>query len=894
MNTTNDAYTGRFLVPAVSIAALVAQIFVPMAAAAHSNASVSINGGNSTTDALNVDLIVGTSGEGGLPTEMRIGNDATAGNGCYDSAWGSWEAYSAAKPWTLSSGNYGDRKVCAETRHAKNGGGYHAISGNDTIRYVASAAKNPELGKSCGLDVSLVMDSSGTINTTELNQMKSALRGFVNSLSATPSQFSVVDFDTAATVRQVFTNDAGLANDKIDLATSGGLTNWENALIAAQSTFDPRPVDSHANLVIFASDGNPNKYGSGQGSGGFFDQAALDAAVVKANNIKNSGIRIVTLGIGSDVSPEHLQKISGDAASGSYYNAANFDQLATVLQDIATDLCGGTITVTKRIGTPDNWIPGQSGWTFSVGGQTGKQTDSNGQTEAVELANGAYDVIETVKAGEYSFGSAICTGASNNGVAVQNGVTGIQLGTNDQDIVSCVFYNTLNISEPVCGNNKLESGEACDDGNTNSFDGCSNICQIETPVCGNSHVERSEACDDGNTNDYDGCSAACQIETPVCGNSHQEAGEQCDDGNVTDFDGCSAACLNETAVCGNSHQESGEQCDDGNIANFDGCSSICQIETPACGNSHQESGEACDDGNTNSFDGCSGMCQIETPACGNSHTEAGEACDDGNTATGDGCSAICQIEEADKPIDGVWTDWSTCSAACGGGTQVRYCTNPAPQFGGAACVGASSQSCNSQDCPVNDPIDGTCGIANGQTFTTAPSSNLCQTGTPSKISVEGAWLWDCMGSNGGKIANCHATIGQSGDPVDGAWTDWSTCSADCGSGTQTRTCTNPAPAFGGAACVGAASQSCNTQTCQSSSGGSSNSGTSGDYYPGLGPNGGGRTVLGASTERMTLDEIQKAIDRIRQEITALAQQVGGKKPGVLGAATMVNTGVLDD
>ena len=56
--------------------------------------------------------------------------------------------------------------------------------------------------------------------------------------------------------------------------------------------------------------------------------------------------------------------------------------------------------------------------------------------------------------------------------------------------------------------------------------------------------------------------------------------------------------------------------------------------------------------------------------------------------------------------------------------------------------------------------------------------------------------------------------------VDGDWSDWnewSDCSADCGEGTQTRsrTCSNPAPANGGAECVGDAveTQSCNTDPC---------------------------------------------------------------------------------
>ena len=56
--------------------------------------------------------------------------------------------------------------------------------------------------------------------------------------------------------------------------------------------------------------------------------------------------------------------------------------------------------------------------------------------------------------------------------------------------------------------------------------------------------------------------------------------------------------------------------------------------------------------------------------------------------------------------------------------------------------------------------------------------------------------------------------------VDGGFTDWSSwgiCTVTCGGGTQdrTRSCTNPAPQYGGASCNGSASdqQDCNTQVC---------------------------------------------------------------------------------
>jgi len=76
---------------------------------------------------------------------------------------------------------------------------------------------------------------------------------------------------------------------------------------------------------------------------------------------------------------------------------------------------------------------------------------------------------------------------------------------------------SITINSSVCGNNIVEPGETCDDGNTISGDGCSSDCQIEASVCGNGRLEFGETCDDGNTISGDGCSSTCQIET---GSSH--------------------------------------------------------------------------------------------------------------------------------------------------------------------------------------------------------------------------------------------------------------------------------------------------------------------------------------------------------------------------------------
>lgn len=72
---------------------------------------------------------------------------------------------------------------------------------------------------------------------------------------------------------------------------------------------------------------------------------------------------------------------------------------------------------------------------------------------------------------------------------------------------------------PICGNNIVEQGEQCDDGNKVDGDGCESDCTRTPPpgaVCGNGKLEGDEICDDGNTVDGDGCQADCTPTLTQC------------------------------------------------------------------------------------------------------------------------------------------------------------------------------------------------------------------------------------------------------------------------------------------------------------------------------------------------------------------------------------------
>ena len=216
---------------------------------------------------------------------------------------------------------------------------------------------------------------------------------------------------------------------------------------------------------------------------------------------------------------------------------------------------------------------------------------------------------------------------------------------------------------------------------------------------------------------------------------------------------------------------------------------------------------------TNCSSVCGGGIENRTRTCTNPVPAHGGAYCEGNSSEAQTCNSLA------CPVDGGWTnwtDWAECSASCGRGNQARTrtCTKPAPAHGGAQCEGISSETqiCNSHACPIDGGwtnwtewtnCSADCGGGN-QTRT-----RNCANPAPAHGGVH------CEGnSSETQVCNSHAC------PIDGGWTnwtDWTNCSADCGGGnrTRTRTCTNPAPAHGGAQCEGNSSeiQNCNSHAC---------------------------------------------------------------------------------
>lgn len=110
---------------------------------------------------------------------------------------------------------------------------------------------------------------------------------------------------------------------------------------------------------------------------------------------------------------------------------------------------------------------------------------------------------------------------------------------------------------------------------------------------------------------------------------------------------------------------------------------------------------------------CGGGTQTQTRTVTELPSNGGAACpilSQTQTCNPQGCPVDCQV--------GAWSGWGTCSKPCGGGTQTqtRQITVQ-PQNGGGACpVLSQSQACNTQICPVD------CKVSEWGAFSTCSAS----------------------------------------------------------------------------------------------------------------------------------------------------------------------------
>lgn len=405
-----------------------------------------------------------------------------------------------------------------------------------TTHTTPTPVANPALGQSCGLDIGLIVDTSGSMDANDMASLKTALKSFAGAFVGTPTQLSLTQFNTNSSVVQGFTSNISTIQSKIDNAipsSGNGNTNWDSGLQRSASTFDPR-VDK-SNLIVIATDGSPNRYGYPSATSTFDWTQGLNAAITTANTIKNSGTRIVTIGIGADpTDPNYpntdykLKDISGPNMVTDPANITvdtdvikinDFSHIGDAFANFAKALCGGKILVQKQFDTNGDGQadvtssdPLLNGWTFDVNGTASdpaaQVTTTSGALQFDNVLSGTnYSVVETQKDGT-RLASATCVNGNQPVGTVdlaKSQVTGLDMGTDDT--ISCTFVNTYSSSnvtfhkvidnEPnadVSGFTFHANGGTYHDGDTDAFPINTPITVTEEAVDGYTFVDASGVC----------------------------------------------------------------------------------------------------------------------------------------------------------------------------------------------------------------------------------------------------------------------------------------------------------------------------------------------------------------------------------------------------------------
>jgi cysteine-rich repeat protein len=238
----------------------------------------------------------------------------------------------------------------------------------------------------------------------------------------------------------------------------------------------------------------------------------------------------------------------------SNLEAETFDAMLGLQYEATTDVGGGQNAGWIAAGDYVQWninVPTTGSYTVTSRSATWAATSLQVVLDGTVAATLSLPATYTGAGSQYQTWGSFTSSAFN----MTAGLHTLRVAfTGANQNLNWIKVNTVGM--PVCGNGALETGEACDDGNTTNTDACTNACAAAR--CGDAIVRTGvEACDDGNTTNTDACTNACAAAR--CGDAIVRTGvEACDDGNTTNTDACTNAC--SVPACGDTICSASESC----------------------------------------------------------------------------------------------------------------------------------------------------------------------------------------------------------------------------------------------------------------------------------------------------------------------------------------------
>jgi uncharacterized repeat protein (TIGR01451 family) len=288
---------------------------------------------------------------------------------------------------------------------------------------------NPPIADSCGLDLTLVLDASGSIKSSNaVDDVREAAGQFLGALADTDSRARVTQFaslteelapSTLITSESVapggvhgeattdYYNPIPQIPSGVDVYRYDGsgdpssASNWDKRTDTQYTNWHAslkQAGEGNDEMVVYITDGEPTAYDFDRAGDPFgvqdppdvgtvtnrgdADQEMLDRSVEAANAIKDGGTRMLAIGVGnattSGTLQDRLKAISGpklvdDLGSVESINdvdvaiVEDFEDLAQFLRSVVLQLCSPSLTITKLAQTPEiaEYTPAE-GWSMTV------------------------------------------------------------------------------------------------------------------------------------------------------------------------------------------------------------------------------------------------------------------------------------------------------------------------------------------------------------------------------------------------------------------------------------------------------------------------------------------------------------------------------------------------
>lgn len=232
---------------------------------------------------------------------------------------------------TWNDGDFGNNTVNSGTVFICEWGEYQAFE-NEISEPIRTTSSNR--------DIVLVLDVSGSMSGTPMEETKKASTNFISTILKEDASIGIVTYDNSATMLSDFSINETSLKSVANSIDDGGGTNIESGLQMAESMLSTSNAEKK--IIVLMSDGSPN------------DGKVGEELISYADSIKDKGIYIYTLGffesMGSSKSSAQIlmEEIASD---GCHYEVADADNLVFFFGDIA-DQINGQKYIYVRIACP--------------------------------------------------------------------------------------------------------------------------------------------------------------------------------------------------------------------------------------------------------------------------------------------------------------------------------------------------------------------------------------------------------------------------------------------------------------------------------------------------------------------------------------------------------------